>query len=78
LLNQAPLDRTVIIKNKETREISGLKVGIIEKLDNSVEIKTFFAEVNNEILMGELKGDVQYTDYLEATFDEILSSIKKK
>jgi hypothetical protein len=78
LYNSSLLDSTIVIKHKETREISGLKVGIVEKSTHGSEIKTFFTEVNNEILMGELKGDIRNSEYMSATFNEILNSIKKK
>jgi hypothetical protein len=78
LYNSILLDSTIVIKHRETREISGLKVGIVEKSIHGSEIKIFFTEVNNEILMGELKGDARNAEYMSATFNEILNSIKKK
>jgi len=78
LYNPILLNSTEIIKHKETREISGLKVGIVEKSTNDAEIKTFFTEINNEILMGEIKGSPESSEYMTSAFDEILNSIKKK
>ena len=71
-------DSSVIIQHKETKEISGLKTGIVEKMVRDNEIKTFFTEINDEILMGELKGDAKDHAYMVDTFDEILNSIEKK
>jgi len=77
LYNQVLPDR-IVVKNKETREISGLKIGIIEKSFQSTEIKTFFTVVNDEILTGELRGDIKDSEYLIGVFNDIVNSIKKK
>ena len=76
-LYQAPLhDTTVELTDREIREISGLKIGIIQKNVDSTAIKTFFTEVNNEILMGKLEGDIKYDEYLKYTFDKMINSIE--
>jgi hypothetical protein len=64
-----------MIKIKPDTSGSGL---IPESLPHSVEIKTFLAEVDNEILTGELRGDIKDSDYLSELCDGILNSIKKK
>jgi hypothetical protein len=69
-------DSTVIIKNKEIKEISGLKVGIVEEIINQAEGKTFFTEINNEILMCKVAGDTANHKYMCALFDGILNSIQ--
>ncbi|HYX07044.1 MAG TPA: hypothetical protein VE912_09965 [Bacteroidales bacterium] len=76
-LYQAPLhDTTEKITDREIRKISGLKIGIIQKYVDSTAIKTFFTEVNNEILMGKLEGDIKYDEYLKFTFDKMINSIE--
>jgi len=70
-------DSTGIVRHKEIKEISGLKIGIVEIVTTGTEQKEFFTEINNEILMCRVSGDTLYHEYINKTFDGILNSLRK-
>jgi hypothetical protein len=77
LYNSLSQDRIFEVQDKEIRNISGLKVGVIEKSSDSIDMKMFFTEIRHEILMGVIWGDSSNGEYIESAFNEIMQSIKE-
>ena len=71
-------DSILKIQNQEIRNILGLKVGVIEKSSDTLEMKIFFTEINHEFLLGVLSGNPANDKYIKSTFDEILESLRDK
>lgn len=71
-------DSILKVQNKEIRDILGLKVGVIEKSSDTLEMKIFFTEINNEFLLGVLSGNPANDKYMKSAFDEILKSLREK
>jgi len=71
------LPESYTLKDKEIKEMSGLKIGIISIETDDESIMMFFTEIKGELLSVTLSGKIKYTDYIEEVFYEILNSVKK-
>ncbi len=71
-------DSILKVQNKEIRNILGLKVGVIEKSSDTLEMKIFFTEINHEFLLGVLSGNPANDKYMKSAFDGILESLRVK
>ena len=71
-------DSILKIQNKEIRNILGMKVGVIEKSSDTLDMKIFFTEINHEFLLGVLSGNTANDKYMKSAFDEILESLREE